>query len=154
QNGGFSFLVPWPIALGKVQAAVGGTPTSLDCTDQPSVIGPEEMLAVQTAITVYNQHIQAVAQNRGWAYFDVNPAFAQLKAQGQIPVFPDVSGIFVPPPQGPLPITFGPIFSLDGIHPSTVGQRMIADSLASAINQQYGTSLPVPVCGTVTCPVP
>ena len=31
---------------------------------------------------------------------------------------------------------------------------MIADSLASVINQTFGTSLPVPVCGTVTCPVP
>ena len=101
QNGGFTFQVPWPIALGKVQAAAGGTPSSLDCADQPSVIGPEEMAAMQTAITGYNQHIQSVAQARGWAYLDINPAFAQLKAQGQIPVFPDVSGVFIPPPQGP-----------------------------------------------------
>ena len=93
------------------------------------------MAAMQTAITGYNQHIQSVAQARGWAYLDINPPFAQLKAQGQIPVFPDVSGVFIPPPQGPLPITFGPIYSLDGIHPSSTGQRMIADSLASVINQ-------------------
>jgi lysophospholipase L1-like esterase len=149
--GGFSFQVPWPIALGKVQAAIGGTPTSIDCTDQPSVIGPEETAAMQTAVTAYNNHIQSVAQARGWAYFDINPAFAQLKATGQVPVFPDVSGAFMNPPQS---ITFGPIFSLDGIHPSTIGQRMIADSLASVINQTYSTSLPVPVCGTVSCPLP
>jgi len=154
QNGGFTFQVPWPIALGKVQAAVGGTPSSLDCADQPSVIGPEEMAAMQTAVTGYNQHIQSVAQARGWAYVDINPAFAQLKAQGQIPVFPDVSGVFIPPPQGPQPIRFGPIFSLDGIHPSSTGQRMIADSIASVINQTYGTSLPVPICVKVTCPPP
>jgi lysophospholipase L1-like esterase len=149
--GGFTFQVPWPIALGKVQAAIGGTPTSIDCADQPSVIGPEEMAAMQTAITAYNQHIQSVAQARGWAYVDINPAFAQLKATGQIPAFPDVSGAFMNPPQS---ITFGPIFSLDGIHPSTTGQRILADSIASVINQTYGTNLPVPVCGTVTCPAP
>ena len=151
QLGGFNYLVPWPIALARVDSAVAGKPETIDCADGPSVISPEEVSAMVTAVTAYNAHIQSEAQNRGWAYFDVNPAFAQLKAQGQIPVFPDVSGAFLNPRQS---INFGPIFSLDGIHPSSTAHRILADSLASTINQYYGTNLPMPVCGTVSCPNP
>jgi hypothetical protein len=37
---------------------------------------------------------------------------------------------------------------------SSVAHRLMADSVASIINQHYGTNLPVPVCGTVSCPAP
>ncbi|MBK9690755.1 MAG: hypothetical protein IPO73_03550 [Gemmatimonadetes bacterium] len=46
------------------------------------------------------------------------------------------------------------MFTLDGVHPSALAHQIVADSLASVINATYGTSLPVPVCGTVSCPAP
>ena len=161
QLGGFGYFVPWPIGLAKVDSAAAGVPQTLDCAVGPSVISPEEYTAMQTAITGFNQHIQAVAQAHGWAYFDINGPFAQLKAAGLIPVFPDVSGAFLTPRQS---IGFGPIFSLDGIHPSTFAHRVLADSIAAAINRTYGPNgtkelkdtLPVPVCaqngGPIVCP--
>ena len=42
------------------------------------------------------------------------------------------------------PISFGPYFSLDGVHPSTLAHTLVADSLVSAVNQTYGTSIPFP----------
>jgi lysophospholipase L1-like esterase len=71
-------------------------------------------------------------------------------ANGTIPSFPNVA----PALQGQS-VGFGTLFSLDGVHPSSLAHRLIADSIASAINQKYGTSLPVPVCGgPVNCPAP
>lgn len=156
--GGLNILVPWVIGLRRVDSAVAGTPKTIDCTDAPTVISPAETQAMLTAVAGYNAKIAQTATDHGWAYFDVNPAFSALRAAGTIPSFPDVSGAFANPRTS---VTFGPIFSLDGVHPSSLAHRLVADSVASAINQTYGpngtgvlqTPLPVPVCGgAVTCP--
>jgi len=145
---GTTTLIPWPVALTKLGAALQGQPQQLDCTVAPEVISGAEIAAMQTAVASYNTHIAAVANAHGWALVDVNSTlqFARNNIPGAILPFPDVSLL----PAGP--IAFGTLFSLDGIHPSSVAHRLIADSVASAINQKYGTTLPVPVCGTVSCP--
>jgi len=74
-------------------------------------------------------------------------ALGALVLTGQIPPFPDLSAAL-----GGGNVGFGPFFSLDGVHPSTLAHQAIADSVASVINQKYSTTLPVPVCATVTCP--
>jgi lysophospholipase L1-like esterase len=153
--GGLQILVQWPIALGKVQAALGGTPTSIDCSVASEVISPEETAAMVTAVAAYNAHIQTVATAHGWAYWDVNPVLAAARANGTIPPLPDFSAALVPPPATPGPITFGPLFTQDGVHPSGLANQIVADSLAYTINQFYFAGqqmLPVPICGTVTCP--
>jgi len=41
--------------------------------------------------------------------------------------------------------TFGTAVSLDGVHPSAEGQKIIANNLITVINTKYGTTLaPVP----------
>jgi lysophospholipase L1-like esterase len=149
--GGLQVLVPWTVGLAKVSAAIGGTPSSINCTVDNEVITPTELGGLVTAITAFNTHIQSEATARGWAFVDINAPLAALRADGTIPAFPNVAGALVSPPQ---PVTFGPIFSLDGVHPSSTAHRLVADSVASAINAHYGTNLPVPVCGTVACPAP
>jgi lysophospholipase L1-like esterase len=158
--GGVNFLVPWVVGLRKVDSAVAGAPKTLSCTDSLSVISPEETQVMLTAIAAYNAKIAQVATDRGWAYWDVNPAFTALRAAGTIPPFPDVNGAFANPRTS---VLFGPIFSLDGVHPSSFAHRLVADSVAAVINTTYGpngtgvlkTPLPVPVCGgSVTCPAP
>jgi hypothetical protein len=152
--GGVNYLVPWPIALGKVQAAIGGTPTTIDCADTVGVISPAEITAMVTAVTSYNAHIAATAAARGWAYWDINPALSALRASGAIPAFPDVSAALVPPPAIPGPVGFGPIFSQDGVHPSSTAHRLIADSVAATINAKFNTTLAVPICTAGVCPDP
>jgi lysophospholipase L1-like esterase len=115
------------------------------------VITTAELTGLATAVAQFNAHIQTSATARGFAYFDINPLLAAKVADGTIPAFPDISGAALNPPQS---VTFGPLFSLDGVHPSSLAHQVVADSMASAINQFYGTSLPVPVCGTVSCPSP
>jgi hypothetical protein len=101
------------------------------------------------AVAAYNQKIKQVADDNGWGFFDIDAA---LKANvgGAVPVFPDLTHLNDQIPE----VLFGPLFSLDGVHPSTIAQRLFADSIAVITNRTYGTSLPVPVCGAITCPVP
>ena len=150
-GGGILVLVPFPVAFAKVNAALGGTPTSIDCSVDAEVVTAAETQNLATAVATYNAHIAAEATARGFAYLDVNPALNALVANGTIPRFPI---IWVTTPPVVDSITFGSMFSLDGFHISSTAQRLVADSAASAINQFYGTSLPVPVCGTVSCPAP
>jgi lysophospholipase L1-like esterase len=149
--GGLGVLVPWTIGFTKVSTALTGTPTTIDCTVDNEVVTGAELTGLATAVAQFNNHIQAEAASRGMAYFNINVPLGALVNNGTIPPFP---AVWVTPPATIDSITFGPIFSLDGVHPSSTAHRLVADSLASAINQQFGTALPIPVCGTVTCPAP
>lgn len=148
---GLQVLVPWTIGLAKVNAAIGGTPSTIDCAVDTEVVTATELQGLKTAVAEYNAFIQQEAETRGWAYFDINPTLLARVQDGTIPAFPDISGVLTGSS-----VTFGPLFSLDGVHPSSLAHRVIADSVASAINQHYGTDLPVPVCGAgaVDCPTP
>lgn len=149
-GGGINVLVPWPIGLTKLSTAVGGTPASIDCSVDNEVVTAAETQGIATAVAQYNAHIASEAQARGFAYFDINPALDALVASGAIPRFPDIAPALLGQSVG-----FGPYFSLDGFHPSSLAHRVIADGIAAAINTAYGVSLPVPVCGgAVTCPAP
>jgi hypothetical protein len=144
---GDSVLVPWPIGVPRIAAAAQGQPTTLDCSFDTDVVTPVEYLGLKTAVAGYNAFIQAEATARGFAYVDVNSPLAAAVIAGQIPPFPDLSQALAGGN-----VNFGPLFSLDGVHPSSLAHRLVADSVASAINQKYGTTLPVPVCGAVNCP--
>jgi GDSL-like Lipase/Acylhydrolase len=146
-GGGLAILVPWTVGLTKVSTAVGGTPASIDCSVDNEVVTTAELTGLATAVAQFNAHIQAEATARGMAYFDINPPLAALVANGTIPSFPDISQALAGGSVG-----FGPMFTLDGVHPSATAHRLVADSLASVINQKFGTTLPVPVCGVVACP--
>lgn len=144
---GDSILVPWPIGVPRIAAAAQGQATTLDCSVDADVVTPAEYANLRNAIQGYNQFIQSQAAARGFAYVDVNPPLLQAVGNGVIPPFPDLTQALIGGNVG-----FGPLFSLDGVHPSTLAHRLVADSVASAINQTYSTSLPVPVCGAISCP--
>ncbi len=93
---------------------------------------------MQAATAGYNTYIAAQAAARGYAYYDLNPDLIAANVSGEIPPFPDI------PADAPLsPVTFGPLFSLDGVHPSSETHRRVADSLISKVNQTFGTTIPL-----------
>ena len=61
-------------------------------------------------------------------------AFSRRGGQ-QVPPFPNL---------GSGTATFGPWFSLDGVHPSTAAHRLIADLMMEAVHARYGTTIPTP----------
>ncbi len=140
-SAGENILVPWPVGVPKIAAAAQGAPagipqTTLNCLTDP-VVSPSELTNLQTTVAQYNAHISGAAAARGMAYLDVNAPLAALVASGAIPPFPDI----IPALSGGS-VGFGPYFSLDGVHPSTLAHQLIADSLVSITNQFFGTSIP------------
>jgi len=100
-----------------------------------------ELGGLTTAVTGYNNFIssqataRSAATGRPWVYVDVNALLAALPP-GSIPAFPNT-------PNRPTSVTapFGAFFSLDGIHPSAVTHKAIANALIQTINGYFGTSL-------------
>ena len=137
---GESILVPWTVGIVQILTAAQGLPQTLDCTDDSQVATPSEVAAMQAAVTGYNGFIAAQAASRGYAYFDITPPLIDAVVNGLIPPFPNI------PADAPLsPLTFGPLFTLDGVHPSSEAHRLFADSLISVVNQTFGTTIqPVP----------
>lgn len=126
-------LVPFGYGFGELFAqAVQGVPVTLDCATAPRVLSLGEIVDISTAVQSYNAIIAAEADARGWAFYSPNPTFEQLQSEGAIPPFPDL--------QNPSEL-FGPIFSLDGVHPSTAAHELVAAEIAAEINATYGTNL-------------
>lgn len=97
------------------------------------VLDAGEIATLTQVVDGYNAAIQARANELGWAYADPNPALLQLRGSGDIPTIPDLSN-----PSS----AFGTYISLDGVHPSGAGQELLANVIAGAINDKYGTDIP------------
>lgn len=136
---GDSVLVPFQFGLGLIGAAAAnpaGTYT-LACTE-PQTVQPAELLRLVRAVSQYNATIQAQATARGYAYVDPNALFAALPP-GSIPPFPTTAGA------ASVTTPFGTFFSRDGVHPSAVSHKLVANALIQAINAKYGTTIaPIP----------
>jgi len=138
---GDSILVPWTKFVPLIGAAAAGATDTLDCTVTTKVVTPTEYAVMRNAVVAYNTHIQAVvAANPNFAYWDPNPTLLARKAAGQVPRFPDISTIGTGGSVG-----FGPLFSLDGVHPNATANKLIADSVAAHLNSAFGTTIPIPV---------
>ncbi|HEV8305474.1 MAG TPA: hypothetical protein VGQ25_10965 [Gemmatimonadales bacterium] len=133
---GTTTLVPFPYGLGLVGAARAnpGNTYTLDCS-VAQVIVPRERVRLIMAVTSYNAFIAAQATARGYAYADPNLLFGALPP-GAIPPFPNTAG--------PDAVTrpFGDYFSRDGVHPSALAHKLVANALVQAINAKYTTAIP------------
>jgi hypothetical protein len=149
---GDSTLIPWSKGLPKVFAAAQGAPGQvIDCSAaaDADVVLPAEYAAMRNAVVAFNTVIRDEATARGYAVVDMNAILIAARTAGLIPPFPNTAAVGTGGP-----VTFGPFISLDGFHPTSAAHRILADSLASALNHTYGTTLPVPVCTGSLCPAP
>lgn len=148
---GDSVLVPFG-TTGAIAGAIttaGVTNVNLNCaTGAATITTPlgtnpagvtvrkPAMKAIFARIAQYNAIITTEATARGWAVADWDAALRRRSALGQIPPFPSLST--------PTTTLFGTIFSLDGIHPNALGQKIIVDAFRTAIASTFGVDLPVP----------
>jgi hypothetical protein len=102
------------------------------------VLSPSEQATLNAATDAYNVAIQAKATELGWAYLDPNPLLEAQKAAGAIPAFPN----FTSNTRDAATSVFGALFSLDGVHPSAAGQRLVANAMIAAVNAKYSLSIP------------
>ncbi len=147
---GDSVLVPWIVGVPLIAAALGGATDTLDCSVDAAVVLPGEFKNLRNAVLGYNTYIAAQAQQRGWAYVDVNTPLQAYRNAAPVAGQPPLITIFPCLPGGPCGgttdatpnVVFGTYFTLDGVHPSAAAHRVIADSLISAVNTTYGTKIP------------
>ncbi|MDR3668028.1 MAG: SGNH/GDSL hydrolase family protein [Ignavibacteriaceae bacterium] len=102
------------------------------------VLDPTEMKTASDAIAAFNTSISTVAAAKGFGLVDIhsvfNNIFYQSITQGGI----NYNGVnftafFIT----------GGLFSLDGVHPSSQGQGVIANEFLKVINAKYGSNYPL-----------
>lgn len=137
---GDSILVPWTKGIPRLVAAI--TPpfpaVTLDCSQDTVVVTPSEYATMRQARAAYNDFIEQLAAERGWALVDLDAILQERVLLGQVPPFPDLSLALTGGP-----VRFGPFFSLDGFHPAGPAHRLVADSTIATINRAYGTTIPL-----------
>jgi hypothetical protein len=157
--------VPFRYGIGVfLQLASTGQNVELDCTDNRplvdifgestleqlgaadiasnSLLTASETQTLVARTQAYNSFLQQQANDRGWAYVDVNTALGALYVAGtDTPT--DPSDDLVPkfPILAPGQPTFGTFFSEDGVHPSSATHQVVTNLFVEAINAEYDTSL-------------
>jgi lysophospholipase L1-like esterase len=131
--------VPVAVATGAAYAKGGigqyplssvSAPSSTGITDY--VLEPADIIAVNAQLAAMNAVIHDEAATRGFAYFPLSVLYEHVVTK---PPFNAITFMTSPQP-------YGPYVSLDGIHPSAEGARVIADAAANALNATYHFNIP------------
>jgi hypothetical protein len=96
------------------------------------VLGTEEQDAIRQAVDGYNAVIKEVAADYRFPVVDANGWLAAA-----------VEGITVGGIDFNTDFITGGLISLDGIHPTDLGQALLANRFIEAINAWYGSSIPI-----------
>ena len=119
---------------GYVLTLLSKTPTTATCADVPGaadyVLTASDMSAINARMAQMNAYMQTKANENGYAYFSLEAVYGLPK-----PRFSMVDVLFSNNP-------FGPNISLDGVHPSALGQSILAAAAVQAINARYGLAIP------------
>ena len=134
-----SIFVPIKVinAVGAAQAT--GQPQNFSCTDQPGqqdfILTPADIQTVNTIIDGMNTHIQAVAQQNGWAYVDFATVWAQwVAARGPF----SLSKLLT------CTLPYGQYTSLDGVHPNSTGYQEMTNAAAAEYGLYSGLAWWIP----------
>jgi len=144
----------------SVSLAILSTPATqvpiISCgSTTPFVLTAEEAQTISQRVAAFNAAIQAAttANGRNWTYVDPNEILlpfandpARLrKCQGLATAATPTqlaAAVHNTCPSFDPRIGFGSLISFDGVHPSSEAHRIVANALATVINQKHGLSLP------------
>ena len=119
---------------GYVLTLVSRSPTTATCRNVPGevdyVLTSSDISAINTRMGRMNAHIEAKANENGYAFFKLAALYDLPKINLNL-----VDVLFSNSP-------FGPNISLDGVHPSAQGQSILANTAVQAINAKYGLAIP------------
>jgi len=106
-------------------------------TGPDDTLDAEELESLRTQMAQVNREIQDQAMANGWAVFDAHSFFQDLEERGY-----SLSGGSGALADRRLSAEYlGGFYSLDGIHPSSTGQAVLANRFIDAINSRYGKNL-------------
>jgi hypothetical protein len=119
---------------GYVLDLLARSPTTATCKDVSGaadhVLTTSDMSAINARMAQINAHIQAKANENGYAYFALSALYDLPK-----PSLNMYNVLFSNSP-------FGENMSLDGVHPSAKGQSILANAAVQAIKARYGLAIP------------
>ena len=95
------------------------------------VLDSDEISMIRTAITDYNEVIDSVCTARGIPVVDMHTFFKQMQEGIQV-AGTTITDDFIS----------GGFYSLDGIHPSSLGNALIANEWIEVINSTFRLSIP------------
>ncbi|MGA7723413.1 MAG: SGNH/GDSL hydrolase family protein [Ignavibacteriaceae bacterium] len=94
------------------------------------ILDPSEIVTAKTATQAFNSTIAAVANSQGFGIVDINSFFNSIAATGIVENGIGFSTAFF----------VGGLFGLDGVHPTSRGQAIIANEFLKVINNKFGAS--------------
>jgi lysophospholipase L1-like esterase len=122
----------------------GGVPTGVGLSPSNPlgdkyILDEDEVTIVNTAVTSFNNVITSLATANGFALADFNALFNEFAVK-------DASGAYVGKYVDGVKFTpsyvTGGLFSLDGVHPTSQGQAIIANKFIDVINAKWGSGIP------------
>ena len=131
--------VPVAAATGAYYYQNNLGPYTFSCQNAPSFTGIQDYVldatdvaGVNTQLSQMNAVIQDEATKRGLAYFPLGALYENVVTK---PAFNAYTLMTSAQP-------YGPYISLDGIHPTAEGSRVLADAAAQALNATYHLGIP------------
>jgi len=120
-----------------------GIPTQLggnnEALPDSVILSVSQQETTQDVVQEFNAVIASVADQHGFGLVDIYSAFNDIAQNGYM--------------MGDQQLTFeyvtGGIFSLDGAHPTSRGQALIANEFISVINQKFNANIPHISVGTI-----
>ena len=134
------FTAGFAAAAGLSAAQHGAGLVPFSCAASPNPLAQDFILtsadadAVNTQMHQMSAQIQAEATQRGFAYFALGALYDRSDIKGPFSLTKLMTS-FTP---------FGTYFSADGVHPSGVGQAILARAAAQALNNKYALGIPLP----------
>jgi lysophospholipase L1-like esterase len=132
--------VPVAAATGAYYYANNLGPYTFSCQNAPSftgiqdyVLDANDVAGVNAQLAAMNGVIRDEATKRGFAYFPLGALYEDVVTKAP---FNAVTLMTSPQP-------YGPYVSLDGIHPTAEGSRVLADAAAQALNNTYHLGIPL-----------
>ena len=124
--------VPTAVATGAAFRARGLGPAPLSCAGAPPglqdfVLTPAEAAVVNASMAQMNAHIRAEADRLGFAYTELEVLYGRAGLKAPFSVLQLMTSLQ----------PYGAYVSLDGIHPTAEGQRIIAEAAADALDARY-----------------
>lgn len=136
------YLVPGALAeIAKMVAARSLQPLPSMCAavapgmpfpQTACVLRADQVRQIQSTVDQYNRIIARAAANYGAVLVDIQSLMDRVSRHGYI-----VNGQRLTTELG------GGLFSLDAIHPTTIGQAVLADEFITTMNRTLGTSIPL-----------
>lgn len=119
--------------------AAGAGQTKANPVPNQYILDSLEVLTVRNVINQYNAIISAVASSKNFALVDMYSKMTQLATQGLESNGLKFNAKFIE----------GGFFSLDGVHPTSRGQGIIANEFIKAINVKFGANIPLVNVSTI-----